>query len=509
MKLNYFDTLNFLDEYKIPDSHIHIEGLKHQVADHILCEVPDDINKDRRQVFQYLMNGKSYSEIINSKLNKVDKFNFSQFLHLLGKAKACLFYSKQTAYAFIYKGIHDIVKTSPLGADIGFTPSIGFERALTSLQIKKLMMISGEIKGDKFVIPTYSIRLSKEQQKDIAEFDESILSAIDDAINSVKYILRGPICIVIEIKRQHINFNDPRLKHISKFINKLSCLNIEKNLGLNIAVSVCGMADRFPLSQERLKTLINFLNNLEYQGLELRMHLAEQPFPSTNKHPSIELDNVLKGLGSYKERRIGKIQLIHLGQIFGRTSYFDRKTQLWKSDPINYIDKDYRYCTQEGIEKLIGVNQEAGILVCPESNKHLAIPNILEFSKVVEAIAHGKINVILGTDDPGIFKLENISDQYAKLEETWIKKIKNKKVRSCALLNTRKSSFDKNLDSSETSLIDYSRRYGLDSQAMTKYYGYDIDTKQQNHKNSFIQPQIIDIIEQRENYIKQKKWSLL
>ncbi len=297
------------------------------------------------------------------------------------------------------KTFQEITKKDPLKLNLtNKQEKFTFQKFLEKLYIAKLCLSSTPKIAKKFCqealeyhqkslstigitpsIPSYFPHINK------LEWYEATTSAINQTFQN-----KENTTLVIETKRSNLK-NKVYLQNIEfiKYLNR----NLNKNI--RIAIGLCGDAKRNPLSttkiqkhyQNYIKKSLNINPNIKIQ-----VHELEQKNP-----PEIaekEINFLFKFFNKNEIYQVNWIHMCHLVEISKTFSPSKIKEILTSIKDRN--DK---------------------IIISPTSNKILNNPFLLKDKNIVKQILKKDIKLSLGTDDPAIFGIKTIEEEYQNLKK--------------------------------------------------------------------------------------------
>lgn len=367
------------------DNHIHIEGADLKQIDFLeLFESSAKIanrNPDIKKQIE-LVTGRTLESIVDNFVTSVTNnedsgiFSFQEFLTKMFSTKVVLLSNYKLVEKFIYKTLSNYFNKYWF-VRLGIVPSLPID--FPHLESRK--------------------------------WNAAVYTAIDNVISENK---GRKIELVIETKRQHL---DAAINGEEIYKNNLRFLEDIYNQGnthLDFSISICDDATLHPLfNNKRFDNFSKYLDAVnQYKGVSVSIHMLET-LPDLNlvdknlrtvvkENPDYELQTVLDLLN--KKNIIG-VTFIHMCNIFSGVPTHTKARNKKDNEKVKRGLKN--------MQTLIKRNDR--IVVCYSSNKHFKNPFLLDYPEAVELLITGKINISLGTDDPGPFKIVDITDEMEKV----------------------------------------------------------------------------------------------
>lgn len=244
-------------------------------------------------------------------------------------------------------------------------------------------------------------------------WSNTIYHALEEALDNSK---NKEVELVLETKRQHL---DQKTEGSFVFESNLEFLQNLYERGhsrISFSLSVCDDASMYPLfNNKRFENFEKYIDIIsDYNDISLSLHMLETLPDLANvdknlvntikKNPLYELELVLDLLG---RKGFRGTNWVHMSNIFEGIEYrsHDRASRDNKK-----LQRGIRY-----LETMIERNDR--IVVCFSSNEALKNPVMLFYPEVLELLLTGRLNIVLGTDDPGPFKVKDVTEELGKIAQ--------------------------------------------------------------------------------------------
>lgn len=311
-------------------------------------------------------------------------------------------------------------------SDEGEDETFSFNRFLTKMYATKLVLASNYKLAEKFVYKTlknyfskyWFIRLSivpslpiDFPHLDPKRWNTAIIRALESALDENN---GSKMELVVETKRQHLSekANGSYIyQHNFRFLEELESRD---NADIQLSISICDDASLYPLFEStRLAQFEDYLDTLkQHNSVTLSIHMLEtlpnlkvvsrQHKQILKSQPTYELTVVLDLL---KKKKISGVTFIHMCNLFAGA-------------PISKADRteEDKLLVKMGMSHLRQIiRRQDKIVLCYSSNKHLQNPFLLEYPEIIKSLLNGEINITLGTDDPGPFKVLDVAAEMRNL----------------------------------------------------------------------------------------------